>query len=53
MRLRFLIERIVNKSDPKIGKDMSKSVTYNQEHLDEELAHKVMEHILYIEKIKT
>ena len=50
MRLRFLIERIVNKSDPKIGKDMSKSVTYNQEHLDEELSHKVMEHLLYIDK---
>ena len=47
MRLRFLIERVVNKSDPKIGKDMSKSVTYNQEHLDEELAHKVMEEQSY------
>lgn len=50
MRLMFIIERVVNRSDPKIDKDMSESVTYNQEHLDEKLAHKVMEHLLYMDK---
>ena len=46
MGLRFLIERSVNRSDTKNGKGISKSVTHKQEHLDEELANKVMKHLL-------
>ena len=47
MELRFLIERSVNRSDTGEG---IKSVNHNNEHLDEESANKVMEHILYVDR---
>lgn len=50
MELRFLIERSVKGSDTKNGEVISKSVTHKSEHLDEELANKVMKHLLYIDK---
>ena len=50
MGLRFLIERSIKGSYTKTGKGISKSVTPKQEHLDEELANKVMKHLLYIDK---
>ena len=50
MGLMFLIERSIKWSYTKNGDGIPKSVTHKHEHLNEELANKVMKHILYIDK---
>ena len=50
MGLMFLIERSIKWSYTKKGDGIPKSVTHKHEHLNEELANKVMKHILYVDK---
>ena len=50
MGLMFLIERSIKWSYTKNGVGIYKSVTHKHEHLNEELANKVMKHILYVDK---
>ena len=50
MGLMFLIERSIKWAYTKNGDGISKSVNHKHEHLNEELANKVMKHILYVDK---